>query len=223
MASEYNQYWYWENMVLSETPLWNNSFKNLSLTKDSIFIYSMIMCKESSILKNSWAYYPSVESLLGFIEHIFMPTAFFTWLDDNEGFQVPVATIGEVLDVMSKEEGVDSRDITSMWEYAEEIQKLWRIDPDSSINNLKDFSKSFNDRWKLNDDKLLYFKIFESSSEIAEFIFTGENNDFFEEIIEEDIGMTKSEWQETCKQVYDNKFLSRRFIDILNNKVGCLV
>lgn len=222
MSSQYNQYWYWENMVLNEIPIWSSSFRNLKLTRDSVFIYSMIMCKDRGILKNNWAYYPNIESLVGFIEHVFIPTAFFTWLDDGYEFKVPVATSGEVLDVMSI--GYENNDeINSMWKNIEDIQKVWKKDSSCCISELRKFSNSFNERWKINDEKLLYFRIFENSREIADFIFVGENNDVFEEVIEEDIEMTKEQWQETCENVYDNKFLSKRFIDILNNKVGCLV
>lgn len=222
MSSEYNQYWYWENMVLSENPLWSNSFKNLNLTRDSVFVYSMIMCKERGILKNNWAYYPNLESLVGFIEHVFMPTAFFTWLDDEHEFKVPVATSAEVLDIMSVGYK-NSKEIDGMWKDVERIQKVWNTDSSCCVDKLRKFSNSFNERWKINDEKLLYFRIFENPREIADFVFIGENEDVFEEVIEEDIGMTKKQWQETCENVYDNKFLSNRFVDILNNKVGCLV
>lgn len=222
MSSDYNQYWYWENMVLSEKPLWSNSFKNLNLTRDSVFVYSLIMCKERGILKNNWAYYPNLESLVGFIEHVFMPTAFFTWLDDEYEFKVPVATSAEVLDVMSM--GYENnKEIDSMWKDIESIHKVWMADSSCCLDKLRKFSNSFNERWKINDEKLLYFRIFENSREIADFVFLGENEDVFEEVIEEDIGMTKKQWYEICENVYDNKFLSKRFVDILNNKVGCLV
>lgn len=125
MSTEYSQYWYWENMVINEKPLWDNSFKNLNLTRDSVFIYSMIMCKERGILKNSWAYYPNVESILGFIEHVFMPTAFFTWFADEDEFKIPVATVGEVLNVMSEEQP-DNFEIETMWEYTEKLQSIWK-------------------------------------------------------------------------------------------------
>lgn len=222
MNSVYNKDWYWKNMIIKETPLWSNSFKDLDLTTDSIFIYSMIMCKERGILKNSWAYYPDLESLLGFIEHVFMPSAFFTWLDSGDEFKIPIASIDEVLEVMGKE-NQDIKAIEKMREYEKSIKQIWKESYDDTIYNVESFYKAFNDTWKLNDDKVLYFKIFKTTSEITEFIFKEENGDFFQEIVEEDIGMTKKEWEDICKNLYENKFLRKRFIEILNYKVGCLV
>ncbi|AFS77449.1 hypothetical protein Curi_c03740 [Gottschalkia acidurici 9a] len=223
MSSKYKEYWYWGNMVLTDQPLWNSSFKNLSLTKDSIFIYSFIMDKNKDVFKNSWAYYPDIKSLLGFIEYVFLPTAFFTWLDnETEGFKTPIATVDEVLNVMVEKDRPES-DILTMREQIKDLRTLWLMDDSDNIRELKNFSKEFNKQWKEYDDRLLYFRVFQRSTEIGEFVFTGEENNFFEEIMEEDIGMTKIQWKETCENIYDNKFLKNRFIDILNHKVGCLV
>lgn len=202
MNSKYNQYWYWESLVMRDQPLWHNSFCKLPLTRDSIFIYSMIMDKEKGVLKNAWAYYPDIKSLLGFIEHVFLPTAFFTWLDDEgEGFNIPVATVDEVLYVM-KQNNKDSS-IPIMNEYIDNIRLLWDMNDEESLLELRKISKQFNMQWKENDDKILYFRIFKDSLEISDFIFKGEDGYFFEEVIEEDIGMKRTQWEETCKNVLD--------------------
>lgn len=181
------------------------------------------MDREKQIFKNKWTYYPDFDSLLGFIEHVFLSTAFFTWADrESYGFNIPVATVDEVIDVIS-ETYKDKDCLQDMISQVEKIRSIKNSDNEDKIEMLKNFSKEFNSKWNRSNKKILYFRIFENPSEIGEYVFSGENEDFFEEVIEEDIGMTRLEFENICNDVYRNKFLKKKFIDILNCKIGCLV
>lgn len=223
MNSKYEEYWYWGNMVLTDQPLWDTSFRNLDLSESSIFIYSVIIDVDKNLLKNCWAYYPDEKSLLGFIEHVFLPTAFFTWIDEEqEGFNIPVATSEEVLDAMVRDYG-ESSQIELMRSQVSEIESIRKMDKSNQISAIEGFSSQFNDAWQERDGKLLYMRTFRNTDEVGEFVFKSDNFNCFEEVVEEDIGMKREEWMELCKSVYDNKFLRKKFIDILNCKIGCLV
>ncbi len=226
-ATKYEAYYFWENLIHSDAPIWQNGFRNLPLTEDSIFIYTVVMDQDKDFLKSRWAYYPDVYALLGFIQHVFLPTAFFTLLDDTvAGFNIPLTTGEDLLNIMCQlEENLDMGKVAKMRDQLRILQELWRYSEEGSLEMLKQFSASFNSSWKDSDGKLVYFKLFSSPTEIGSYVMQGGDTEeeAFVDVIEEEIEMTQVQWQDICENVYSDAFIRKKFIDILNYKIGCLV
>ncbi len=41
--------------------------------------------------------------------------------------------------------------------------------------------------------------------------------------MEEQLGVSKTQWLEICENVFDNEFTNKRFTDILNNRIVDLI
>lgn len=39
-------------------------------------------------------------------------------------------------------------------------------------------------------------------------------------VLEDQLGVTKEEWLNICSTVYENYFMKRKFIEILNNRIN---
>jgi hypothetical protein len=54
--------------------------------------------------------------------------------------------------------------------------------------------------------------------EIGEYLIEEYDKDDMLDYFEDESGMSKEEWMDTCNGVYENDFLRLKFIDILNNR-----
>jgi hypothetical protein len=221
MLSKYKQYHYWESLICKEESLWENPFGHLSLTRESIFLFTFVMDQEKNIIKQNWSYCPDIKSLLGFLEYVFLPTAFFTWLDRNcDGFYIPMAPAAVVLDVIKDTERINiENEVNVMKRQASIVSDYWNLEHIECKREIKKFAQAFNHTWTENNGRVLYFDIFADPAEIAEYIF----NDEFIEVMEEEFGMSREQWQEISSDIYDNPFMKQKFIHILNNKLPFLV
>jgi hypothetical protein len=222
---KYDSYYFWENLIHKEEALWENGFQNKPLTERSIFIYTVLLDYNKDFLKSKWAYYPDVYTLLGFIQYVFLPTSFFTLLDDEvEGFNMPLATGEELLHIMCEmEETIDLQKVTLMKKQLEEVKSFWKLSEKECLKKIQEFSGVFNQSWQGMSDKVVYLKTFQTPTEIGDYVFFGDNEEVFTEVIEEEIDMTQSQWKELCKNVYKDPFIRKKFIDLLNYKIGCIV
>ncbi|WP_089284635.1 hypothetical protein [Anaerovirgula multivorans] len=226
-VSKYESFYFWENLIHKEEPLWENGFQNKPLTESSIYIYTVLMDHNKDFLKSKWAYYPDVYALLGFLQYVFLPTSFFTWLDnDVDGFNIPLTTGEELLQIMLEvEKTLDPWEIGLMKTQLEEVKAFWQLSEEACLEKIHQFSVAFNQSWIGKSDKLVYFKIFQTPVDIGKYVLQGGEiaGEGFTEVMEEEIEMTKAQWEDVYQKVYQDPFMRKKFIDILNYKIGCLV
>lgn len=247
-SSAYNVSFFWENLILKEAPLWEGGFQELPLTKDSLFIYTVVMDYHKNFIKNRWAYYPNVYALLGFLQYVFLPTSFFTLLDDaTDDYYMPLATGEQLLQYMSQldqapdvkqtvpqgqsclpkpsDDPEKQQRLQLMNSQLEEINTCWHLSPQACLEKLQVFSSHFHETWPESNNKLVYFRIFQNPEEIGDFVIKGGDalDESFAEVIEEEIGMTQSQWEHLCRHVYENPFMRKQFFHILHHEAGCFV
>jgi hypothetical protein len=217
---KYKQYLFWENVLTNNEQVWKNSFRNMPLTHDSRFINTVIVDCNNSIMEDNWVYYPNAEALLGFIHHVFLPTAFTLILFSESGeFITPMATVNELLDMAEEvNEDKNRASVALMRKQDEELESIWSMEAEDMWTKLYDFSQEFNQEWGKNTDVFFYFSIFKTPIEIGEYLVAEYEKDQMLDYFEEESGLTKEEWFSTCEGVYENDFLRLKFIDILNNR-----
>lgn len=85
-------------MISSDNCLFNGHFNNLKITEHSKIIYTGFLNSKKNVMQCGFAVYPSIYSLLGFIQNIFLSTGFFTWCDENtDAFCITMATFDTVI------------------------------------------------------------------------------------------------------------------------------
>ncbi|GAA0078605.1 hypothetical protein UT300005_29840 [Clostridium sp. CTA-5] len=222
IKNNYKDYLFWENKILNDYPLWEGSFNKNSITTESKIAYTGILDSKKSILKCGWVVYPSLNSLLGFLQHVFLPTSFLTYFDRTcEGFFIPVSTFDIVTQEVIKNNSININDFNSMIQSYNFLNSLWESNEDKLLLELNSFCNDFNSRWDNDPEKKLFIKIFNSPSDTYEFITQSIGWDF-EEFVEEELSMSLSDLKFTCDNVLNEPLLNKRFIDILNINIPIL-
>ena len=222
---KYKQYYFWENVLKNNEEVWKNSFRNLPLEHNSRFINTVVVDCNNGVVEDNWAYYPRVEALLGFIHHVFLPTAFALILFSESGeFVTPTATVKDILDIVEEvDDGKNSDHIEVMRKQDAELENIWNTDKEEIWTKLYNFSQEFNQIWGKSMDVFFYFNIFKTPVEVGEYLINEYEKDQMLDYFEEESGLTKEEWISTCRGVYENDFLRLKFIDILNNRTKDII
>lgn len=225
--SKYNSYYYWENLINKEEGIWENPFKDMLITQESKFShYVAVNCYGES--QDVWAYYPSVKALLGFLQYVYIPTAFnILLLDKNiEELAIPMCTAEELLEAASEgTKTVNKEYIPIMEQELMELKRLWQLDDEECYRGLQKFQVEFNSNWNSRNDIFCYFDIFESPIEVGRYIIESYENDEIVDLerIEEYLGVKKEEWLHICETLYDSDFMKRKFVEVLNNRIEDMI
>ncbi|MGY0374853.1 hypothetical protein [Clostridium sp. JNZ J1-5] len=214
----YIDYYYWEYLIKNHENLWNHSFKKMPLTRRSVFINTIIMDCEGCN-SNQWVYYPNIKAALGFIEYVFLTTAFFKALmSEYDGkFILPVGTMDQLIYMSNNlNTGRNKEDMPEMNRQAGKLHSLWKLGDIECLELLKEFSNEFNRYWAYREDVLFSVNVFKTPMEIGEHIMKVCSEEALE-IIENEVTLTLDEWKYIFENVYDNQFIRRRFMNILNN------
>ncbi len=210
---------------MKDHSLWEGYFNNKEITNNSKIIYTGILNSDKNILKCGWAVYPCIYSLLGFLQHVFLPTALFSLFDhESDGFLIPVSTFNIVIDEVSKvnDSDINIASINLMKESHDFIDKLWHFDYDLLNLELKSFCETFNNTWGTDPNKKLFIKILDNPSDTFNFIKDSIGWEDYEEFVEEEISMSLDTFKFTCDNAITEPLLNKILVDILNTNIPIL-
>lgn len=219
LKSKYDNFYYWENIIKKDKS--DNPFADDPITEESVFFHGVIInCHGESY--ESWLHFPNVEALLGFLQYVFVPTAFFTFLSGEVDIIIPQANLDELLDIMADSKKCSKQElIPQMREFSSRFEDLWNCDYDKCLNELKKFSQDFNEHWNRGYELFSYFNVFKSPYELGKYLVDSYENS--EEVnitwLEDKLEVSKEEWLRICSTVYENDFMKRKFTEILNNRM----
>jgi hypothetical protein len=101
-----------------------------------------------------------------------------------------------------------------------ELNDLWDDDNHTCLEKLKNWTIGFNEDWEETRGVSWSFQVFASPKEVAHFIIETYEEDLGIESLEDDIGLSKSEFiQLASDDIYQNDFMKRKFTDILTNRL----
>lgn len=220
----YKHHYFWEHKIVQNSNLWEGYFENKSITKDSKIIYTGILDDEKNIFHHGFAVYPSTYKLLGFLQHVFLPTAFFTWFDrETHDFYMPLAPYEDVVkEVLDYTNTVDFNLVNSMSNSHTFINNLWLFNEQLLNLALKSFCDKFNSEWDKDYNQKLFIKIFDKPSDVFDFVKDSIGWDDCIDLIEEEISMSLDSFKFTCDNVLTEPLLNKKFIDILNTNIPIL-
>lgn len=223
-SNPYKHHYFWEHKVLNQANLWDGYFENKTITKDSRIAYTGILDNEKNIFHYGFVVYPSNYELLGFLQHVFLPTAFFTWFDCKcNNFYIPLSSYPTVVsEVIDYTENINFNSVDSMNNSYYFLNNLWLFDDTLLDIALKSFYEKFNNDWDKDYNKKLFLKIFNSPSDVFYFIKNTVGWSDCDEFIEEEISMSLNKLKFTCDNVLTEPLLNKKFIDILNANIPVL-
>lgn len=223
-SSPYKDYFFWENKILKGSNFFEGYFENGSITEDSKIVYTGIIDYEKGILHYAFVVYPSTYKLLGFLQHVFLPTAFFTWFDrKSDGFYIPLSSYLNVVDeVIDYTDNIDLKLVNSMNNSYSFLNNLWSFDEQAISIGLESFCKKFNAEWDNDHNQKLFLKVFDTSSDVFDFIKNSIGWSDDDEYIEEEISMSLKTLKFTCDNAIIEPLLNKNFINILNTNIPTL-
>lgn len=218
MKSKYDNNYFWENVAKKEKS--DNPFATDPITEESVFFHGVLTnCHGDSYER--WIHLPNVEALFGFLNYVFVTMAFFTFLSKEKELLIQ-GDLDEILDIMNTSEKCTRKDlIPEMREFSFQIRELWNCEGEKCLDELKQFLKKYNERWNKELELFSYFDVFKSPYELGKYMVDSYENSEMVDIsmLEDQLGVTKAEWLKICSSVYENDFMKRTFIVILNNRI----
>lgn len=218
--TKYKNFYFWENLIRKKEVITSGYFRGFNLTRNSIFLNTVIVNYNTGILYDWWICYPNISATLGFIQNVFLISAFDAFLlPEQETVCIVTGTLGEFLEVAKDNESMDNKDyIPEMEEFADMIEKIWNADEEALYEEVKNYSEKYNRRWGKKNTVFSYFHVFNCAEEVGRYIIKDYERENMISYFTEDTGLTKEQWEEIYLNVYENEFLRKRFMDILNHK-----
>lgn len=214
---KYDNYLFWEGALSRKQDLWQSNFEPLVSAGDAIFINTAVIDCRRGVLDNNWACYANSKSLLGFVQYIYLPLAFYhTIHQDNEQLVVPMCSRADFIEYI-RESGSGYAPL--MEAALHELDGCWQLEDTSCLETMKAFCARFNTLWN-RPDSVLYINIYSNTLEVAQDII---DSSVFPEVLEEDTGLTVQQLWNMCRDFYHDQFMQRNFVKILNNRIGCIV
>lgn len=217
MFCKYNTHYYWDSMANSKNDIWRYNIMDKEEVDKSIFLNTTIINYKKGIIDNNWACYSEVKGILGFIQYIYLPTVFLSLLNKDNDIVTPICSSEEFIEYI-KEYKFDKKYLKTMENNLDEVKENWYLSDEECFLNIKRFCNKFNDMWN-KKDIILYINVFKNTLEIADNVMKEE----FTEVVEEDIGISKNQLYDLCRDVHTNKFIKKTFVTFLNNNIGCIV
>ncbi|MPQ44632.1 hypothetical protein [Clostridium tarantellae] len=206
MKTKYNSLNYWENLIISNKTKKNKLFLEEAITMDTKFLHYVIFNKKTGI-ESDWIAVPDMKALLGFIEYIFLPEAYYKWVEGKEKaiINIPTRSIDDIFKLSVRSNKITKTEEKCMKEEINKIKRLWNLPDEKIYKELRIFCGRFNNDWLGDSTQFLYLKIFKNANELADFVFNTNIKTNFEQEFEEKIGMNKESWFKLCEQASINK------------------
>lgn len=207
-------YWEW---ILKKREVWNGFFAPPEEHIASpLFINTCVANGSSGFLDNNWACYPSMESLLGFMQYVFLPTAFYYVIHKgNNRLLTPLCSRQKLLKSLG-ESGSPHKLAMSGFVY--ELSALWAKEESERFNALNRFCSRFNRYWEHQDCQLSVHVLMGTAS-LAHKV---KKSIWCKELFQEEIGLTHSQFDDLCTRFQTEDFAKHLLLHLLNMRVGCL-
>lgn len=213
---------YWKIKINKNGRFWEGLFEGQPIHKNSVIINPVILNSYSNQHENAWAVYPNVESVIGFLKFIYLPTAFIGLLKDKQleyqyYFQ---ENLYELLDDYKEKTPSKIDLISKMEKHFLEIDKLSK-ETVLCLEDLHEWTVKFNRNWEEKMGISLSVNVLGSPKETVNFIIATYEEDLGIESLEDELRLSKSELLELASdEIYQNEFMKRKFTEIITNRLN---
>ena len=214
-ACKYQQPGFWE-WTLGKQDVWNDLFVPPEELRQPVFVNACVADERRFLLDSNWACYPDTESVLGFVQYIFLPTVFYYVLHpENDRLMVPIQSTAELLEMVQT---TDSPHRLAMSGFVFELSAVWQRTGKQREIALRRFCSRFNRYWQ-REDFQLSLHIFSHAEEVASYL---KELVWCEELFEEEFGYSYAQLDELCTRFETEPFAKHLLLNWLNSRVGSL-
>lgn len=184
-------------------------------TASSKFVYVAFVDEEKDFFKCGWSMHEDFEKMLGFLDHVFIPTAFYNWYDrHSEGFYIPMSDFDIVKEQVELYED-EIKDKTAILSVKEAIQGLYGSQCSELLHEL---CEEINTTY-LDGHRRIYIKVYDGIQELKHDILETVP---FEELFVEEMGMSIGTFESMCDNLENEVFFKKRLIPYLNNHMSIM-
>ena len=214
-ACKYSQLGYWE-WTLEKQDVWNNLFVPPEQLSSPVFVNACVIDDRRVLLDSNWACYPDSESVLGFMQYIFLPTVFYYAMNpETDHLVTPIVSTPEFLELIQK---IDTPHRLAMSGFVYELCAVWKHTGQKQWDALLRFCARFNQYWK-EQGFLFCLNIFSGAEEVASYL---KELVWCEELFEEEFGYSFQQLDELCQRFEEEPFAKHLLLHWLNTRVGTL-
>lgn len=220
-----NDFFYWEQLIKSTNGIFQSNIGMLPITEESKICYIEFTDTKKNLFISGWNGHKDTDSILGFLQHVFLPTVYYTWIDrESQGFFIPLSRFEilkeEVLKLIPEHSKPDeSRYLEKSIEF---LQSLWSKDKKNKDEGIKEFCAKINDTYFNKEEHSLRVIVFNNPVDIEKHITDGYKDCEFEDVIEEELNISREKLSFICNNAYDEAFISKRIIHLLNTNIPML-
>ena len=220
--NKYQNSYYWQHLI--QTQQLPDIFNNMPITEQSLFFHGIIHNTFGQrTLIEEIVHFPSPEICVGYLQHIYLPMAFFSFTNQENGIFLPVDfTLDELVDYISDDENVQQyRYLAAMKEITHLIQLLAQRSWEKEIffQIVRNMELLMLEHFRQDSKAYAYFYIYQTPIDLAEAIneiyLINANFSIGEKIFRHRTGLTKKEWIDLSNQAGSNIFASRKFMNTL--------
>lgn len=204
LSNEENPEKFWGELIRKNETLKGRMFKDEHITENTKYLHYVIFNRNVGI-QNVWVMVPNFDRLVQFIQYVFMPEAYYKWVEGKKKLisHVPSNDVEKIISMINRNNTEEDKkkmrnDITA-------VKKLNGLSSEHGMRKLRIFCSRFNNNWLGNDDEFLYLKAFNNAEELGKFVVETNVQTDCEKCYEEAIGMTTEEWFKVCENAHKNK------------------
>lgn len=214
LKKEENPEKYWGELIRKNETLKGRMFKDEPITEETKYLHYVIFNRHVGF-QNVWVMVPNYNSLIQFIQYVFMPEAYYKWVEGKRKLitHIPSIDVEKIISIVKSKATEEDRQ--KMKNDILALRKLNGLSAENGMRKLKIFCSRFNNNWLGDDDEFLYLKVFNNAEELGKFVVETNLQTDCEDCYEKAIGMTTEEWYKVCENAHKNKEDEEKFKTIL--------
>ena len=217
LISNYNSYSIWQGILENNDDIWEGNPFNVKLNEETIFLQTRFY--NSNSYHNDFVMLNDIDAIVGFLKYIFLPTAYETYLKDNYTIEYAIGDTNSLIDSLKETDKANKNQMKKMQNDINGLNDLWNISKKDKMESLEEFKNNYRNKWDNGDNVFCDFEIYYSPAEIIDNMIEGFGEGNMIDILEEQVGIKVEDINNLKKQVFEDEFLNKKFIDILNNKL----
>lgn len=224
MHPKYQNSYYWENLIRTRKLM--ATFNEERISKDSIFFQGIIYNSfgRRKLLEDV-IHFSSQDALAGYLQYVFLPTAFLSFTNEEKGIIVPLGiSLYELIGYVSQNDFVRYHNyLQPMDQLLELSEKANAASGEDQRKLLQRIESVFNYSFQLDRDAYAMMHVYTSAADLGKYFSNlyqiDGNKHLGAELFYHKTGLRKHEWEELYQHADENVFSSRKFMNCVKNLI----